>query len=308
MATELYAPRADAVDGDLFVETRATAAATAGLWTLLGLTRQEPRPWIPTTVLAGEPGSGRTTVAQRFVNAAQRNASCDVIRERAPRPDPETAKRDAEDLAFGARWTERMTREFGSCPQICSPAAWVPEHLIREAVREAQSIRPAVRMQLAMRPDKDGVSFGDWVWRSSGNATHHRTRRTSVLLVDDADRLLAVPASRRRDVLDQIQAWEKVVRHDLAVVLIGSPALADVVAESRTTQVLRLPPLVGEEFAEVCAMVFGTRDPVTVAALHQSSGGLMGRLIHIARVRGLEPPYNVPPDEIVRLPALPAPD
>ena len=260
------------------------------------------------TVICGESGSGRTTVAQRFVTATQRNASCDIIRERAPGPDAEQAKCDAESLAYGARWTERMVREFGSCPAICHPAAWVPEHLIRLAIHESQSVRPAVRMQLAMRPDRDGVSFGDHVWRSPGNVTHHRTRRTSILMVDDADRLLAVPATCRRDVLDRIQAWEDVIKHSLAVVLIGSAALADVVAESRTTQVLRLAPLMGDEFAAVCGMVFGTRDPATVAALHEKTGGLMGRLIHVARMQGLTPPYHVPPEEIVRLPALPAPD
>lgn len=306
----LFAPRADSVDGELFIETEATARVTASLWTLLGLTRQEPRPWIPMTVLCGEPGSGLTTITKRFVTATQRNASCDYIRsrEQAAGPDEDWATRDARMLAHGVNWSEQMVRDFGACLAHCAPVAEVPEHLIQLAIREAQNVHPAVRMQMGPRPDREGVSFGDSLWRSPGNVTHHPTRRTSVLMVDDADRILAVPATRRREVLDRIQEWEKVIRHDLAVVLIGSPALGDAVAESRTNQVIRLTPLAGEEFSKVCGLLFGTRDPEEVAALHEASRGLMGRLVHLARLRGLQPPYHVPPEEIVTLRALSAPD
>ena len=81
MAQDLFAPRADLVDDEFFIETPQTATATAALWTLLQLSRQEPRPWIPTVVLCGEPGSGRTTIARRFVKAAHRNVACDLLRE-----------------------------------------------------------------------------------------------------------------------------------------------------------------------------------------------------------------------------------
>jgi len=307
MTQDIYVPRPDAVDGEFHVETRATAAATAALWTLLDLSRREPRPWIPITVLAGEPGSGRTTVATRFVNACQRNAACDLLRERVPGSDPEQDRRDGEALTRGVRWAQRMTREYGSCPRFCHPAAWVPRHLISQAVHESQSVFPAFRTRLEPRPDRN-LALGHHVWGSPGNVAHHPTRRTTVMLVDDADRLFSAPASRRRGLLDRIEAWEQTVGHPLAIVLIGSPALATAVAETRTTQVIRLTPMVGPEFARVCSMITGAREPEEVAALYQSSAGLIGPVVHIARMRGLEPPYHVPPDEMVTLPALPAPD
>ncbi len=95
---------------------------TAALWRLLNVTRQDPRPWIPMTVLADEPGSDRTTIAQRFVTATQKNTSCDIIRERAAGPDPAQDKRDAEAVTRASRWAERMTLEFGSCPAWCHTA------------------------------------------------------------------------------------------------------------------------------------------------------------------------------------------
>ena len=181
--------------------------------------------------------------------------------------------------------------------------------MIRQVLADAQDAHPAVRLTMAPRPDHEGTWLASRVWRSPGNLAHHPTRRTSIMLVDDADRLLSVPPSRRRTVLDGIEEWDQVPGHPLALVLVGTPALATAVAEYRTTQVIRLDAMANDEaFGSVAQMVFGLTDATAVAALHQASGGLMGRLVHLARLRGLEPPYSIAPDAIVRLPALPAPD
>ncbi len=180
----------------------------------------------------------------------------------------------------------------------------MPRHLIEQAVHESQAVHPAVRIQLEPRPDRDGLALGSFIWTSPGNVSHHPTRRTTIMLLDDADRLLSVPQSRLRDVLDRIHDWDKKIGHPVAVVLIGSPALAATVADLRTAQVIRLEAMSNDaEFATVAAMVCGARDPEEVASLHRSSSGLMARLCHIARMRGLTPPYDVRPDDIARLPA-----
>lgn len=312
MAQDLFSPSADLIDDELFIETRETAAATAALWTLLQLSRQDPRPWIPTVVLCGESGSGRTTIARRFVKAAQRNVACGLLREYVDDVVGEgrgEVKRDTAAWVQASTYAEEMVRGHGQCPGICHPAAWVPEAMIRRALLDAQGAHPAIELRMPPRPDRDAFDLARPIWRSAGNVAHHPTRRTSMMLFDDADRLLNVPPNRRRHVLDRIMEWDQIIGHALAFVLIGGPELAATVAGSRTTQVIRLEAMQNDaEFAAVCGMVFGTRDPAAVAALHESSGGLMGRLAHIARLRGLKPPYHVRADEILKLPALPEPD
>lgn len=312
MAQDLFAPRADLVDDEFFIETPQTATATAALWTLLQLSRQEPRPWIPTVVLCGQPGSGRTTIARRFVKAAQRNVACGLLREYVDDVGGEgrgEVKRDTAAWVQATDYAEEMVRGHGQCPGICHPAAWVPEAMIRRALLDAQGAHPAFEVRMPPRPDRDGFELATPIWRSAGNVSHHSTRRTSMVLFDDADRVLNVPPSRRRTVLDRIMEWDQKFGHALTFVMIGGPEVTAAIAESRTTQVIRLEAMQNDaKFAAVCGMVFGTRDPAAVAALHESSGGLMGRLAHIARLRGLKPPYHVRADELVKLPALPEPD
>ena len=58
-----------------------------------------------------------------------------------------------------------------------------------------------------------------------------------------------------------------------------------------------------EHFATVVGMIFGPRDSTEVGALHATTRGVMGALVHVARMQGLEPPFHVPSDEILSLPA-----
>ena len=58
-----------------------------------------------------------------------------------------------------------------------------------------------------------------------------------------------------------------------------------------------------EQFATVVGMIFGPRDRAEIEALHAKTRGVMGALVHVARMQGLEPPFNVPSDEMLSLPA-----
>lgn len=90
--------------------------------------------------------------------------------------------------------------------------------------------------------------------------------------------------------------------------LIGSPELVEVVAALMFTQVIHVQPMDDDaDFSKVVGSVLDTSDPTEVAALHRASSGRMGALIHIARMRGLEPPYALRPDRVVRPPVLPSP-
>ncbi len=290
------------MDGELFIETAQTARATAALWALLRVSRQEPRPWLPLTVLCGEHGTGKTTLANRFGHATRREAACSLLTDGPAdrvRPDP----------ARGSNWEEEMVRHYGACPEMCRPTRWVPGSVVDRALRETTMTHPTLAVSMVTRPDRNGGTMPSPAWHSPGNVTAHPTRRTSVCFVDDADRLLAVAPSRRRDALEQLLDYPKrQVRHAVSVVLIGSPELAEVVAACMSTQVIGVEAMADDAaFATVVGMIFGTRDPAEVAALHRASGGRMGALTHIARLRGLEPPYALRPEEIVTLPALSAP-
>ena len=303
MERNIFTPVADMVDGELFVETAQTARATAALWALLRVSRQEPRPWLPLTVLCGENGTGKTTIARRFGSAARREVACDLL-TKGP------ANRVWADPARGSTWEEAMVRRYGRCLEMCRPAAWVSGSVVDRALRETAMTHPTIEVSMVPRPDKDGGTMPSPAWHSPGNVAGHPTRRTSIVFVDDADRLLAVPPSRRREALEQLLDYPaRMVRHAVSTVLIGSPELADAVIALMSTQVIRVDAMEDDAaFATVVGMVFGTRDPAEIAALHRASGGRMGALTHIARMRGLAPPYNVRPDEIVKLPTLPAPE
>ena len=297
-----FTPRADAVDGEFFIETAQTARASAALWALLRVSRREPRPWLPLTVLCGDHGTGKSIIARRFGHAARREVACDLLTDGPAdrvRPDP----------TRGSSWEEEMVRHYGACPGMCRPARWVPGSVVDRALREAVMTHPTLAVSMVPRPDKNGGTMGSPAWHSPGNVTAHPTRRTSVCFVDDADRLLAVSPSRRRDTLEQLLDYPaRMVRHAVSTVLIGSPELAEVVATYMSTQIIRVGAMEDDaHFATVVGMLFGTRDPAEVADLHRASGGRMGRLCHIARMRGLEPPYALRPDDILMLPSPTAP-
>jgi hypothetical protein len=288
-----FRPRADAVDGELFIETAQTAAATAALWMLLHTARQHPRPWLPMTVLCGEHGTGKTTLARRFSRAAQRSVACDLLTD-GPASNVWT------DLNFA--W---MVENFGLCPALCRPAVLTDEPIVAWALRESEGTHPTITRRMEPRPDKAINCMAAPEWFSPGNVAGHPTRRTSLVFVDGADRLLSVPASRRRETLDEMTGYpERFVQHAVAMVLIGSSALVEAVSEFGSTQVIRVNPMpLDEHFATVVGMIFGPRDSTEVGALHATTRGVMGALVHVARMQGLEPPFHVPSDDILSLPA-----
>lgn len=294
MDEEGFKPQAESIDGRFFIETAQTARVTAALWALLQVARTEPE-WLPVTVLCGPPGAGKSALAARFADAARRSVACDLL----------AGRRASDSTAVG--WPRRMTEARGACPEMCKPGAWA-EHALREAIRiDAASTYPTVELTMGARPDKSFTFMGADGWHSPGNTAAHPTRRTSIAFVDDADRLLAVPPSRRRAVLEHVKDYPaRMVRHRVAMVLLGSPELADAVSALGATQVIRLDGMAHDSaFADVVAMTHGTRDPVEVEALHAASSGLMGRLIHLAAMRGRRPPFCVEPDHLLTLPSPP---
>ena len=309
MATDLFRPRPDLIDDELFIETRQTQAATAALWRILALSRQEPQHWMPLVVLCGAHGSGTTTLARRFARAAQRSVACDLVAAKLAGLEVEQARNAAAARAQAFAWADDMLNNHGVCQAFCRPAAWLPEHLLAKALEEAQSCRPTITLEMWPKPDRMRRCVGPTQWESPGNRTAHPTRRTSVAFVDQADRLLSVPPGRRRACVDRIASdASSAAGHQVTPVLVGTPELAACVAEFSTTQVVRLDPMDDDAFAAVVAMVFGTHDPGEVAALRTATQGLMGPLLHVARLRGLAPPYHVRHDEILALPTLPAPE
>ena len=160
---ELFVPRVDAVDDGLWFETRQTAAATARLWSTLAIFREEPRPWMPRIVLAGEPGVGKTALVERFIRAAQRSVKCDVAAAAARELEVRMAGLEAfagkrRDAAARARaeWAEDMVATHGTrhCPGVCRPGAWVPEDVVAERLARVQRVDPAVRVEMMTQPHR----------------------------------------------------------------------------------------------------------------------------------------------------------
>lgn len=280
MPNEAFAPRADMVDGEWWIETSITRAATIQLHATLELARQ-PDAWTPFYCLAGPGGSGKTALAQRVARQAQRNVACRLAGD--------VAARGPAFGAPGARAGEALVRsvaeDFGHCPMACAPMRYAPVDLCKMAVRPDGSWH-------------SGILHGGK--QTPGDHADDPLRRTSLVMIDRADHLLNLGEAKRRYALDQLLDWPG---RRFAYVFIGSPRLAAALAEHGKTQVIPLPGLPdGAEFAAVADMVFGTRDPSDVARIHRASGGCMGPLLHMASMKGLAPPFNVPDRDIARLP------
>ena len=268
----LFKPSADLVDDGLWIETPQTIAATASLWRLLDISRRTPRPWVPHFVLCGVEGVGKTALVERFRRAAQRNVSCSLV-ARATEALPDKEEGMTPTLVRAA-WVQRMVRDHGGCPSFCQPAGWLPDGDLDRAIEASLREHPSAAVDMSMRPDAQPF-MGSWVWRSPGNQTHDAVRRTSLVFVDRADRLLALSAPKRRACLEYMRSFDRRVGHAVIPILVGSPELADAVAELGTTQVISLEAMDDVTFAEVAAMTFGTRDPIEIATLQRASGGSM---------------------------------
>ena len=322
--------RVDDVDGRIYFETPDTEAASVHLHALLELGRETPRPWMPFVVLSGENGSGRTALAGRFMAQAQRAITCTLVdRARETRdtprrlPSAEALQRRQEEKVADEALRQRV-REFGGhCPRICAPAAFAPEAeldraihaamhgdghrekredaVYRHAVEAAKGVVPAQMLAITHKPEAnwlDRYITGTLV-RSHGDRSRDPLRRTQLLFVDGADRLLAVSDRDRRTILQNI----KDVPRAVTVVLIGSPELAAAVQAEGVTQTIAVPNLDGEVFAEVVRLVFGECNPAETRRLQAATNGAIGPLLHIAGLRGLKPPYAVPRRQVLRLPA-----
>lgn len=136
--------------------------------------------------------------------------------------------------------------------------------------------------------------------QSPGDRSKDPLRRTSMLFVDGADRLLEVNDRERRTTLQNI----KDVPRPVTIVLVGSPELASAVRAEGVTQTITVPTLEdGPVFDEVVRLVFGECGPDETRRLHAATKGAMGPLLYIAGLRGLKPPYAVPREQVLRLPA-----
>jgi hypothetical protein len=134
-----------------------------------------------------------------------------------------------------------------------------------------------------------------------GNRNNDVARRTSMILIDEADNLLNIGVAKQRIILEDLLAWPE---RSFVVVLIGAPKLAAAMLVHGMVQIIPLPDMANDaEFEQVTAMIFGKCDPEEVARLHHLSRGRMGPLMHMAAMRGLTPPFNVPKDQVLRLPS-----
>ena len=323
------AVRVDNVDGFHWFETPETETASVKLHRLFDI---GPRSWAPLTVLSGPNGAGKTTLAKRVIGQLKRAVACDLVeqaraRRDAPLPLPSTeilrrAAEQADRFAREQADSRRRVRDFGSCPRICSPASFVPEENLDEAIHAAmhgtgrrESFQDAQFRRAAEDADKVvpaqviplqggetarhvGDLIGHALFNTPGDRSNDPLRRTRLLFLDRADRLLTLRDKERTEILAAIEDYPRPV----TVVLIGTARLAEAVRTEGVTQVIELPPMSVSVFSEVVRLVFGQCAPDEVRQLYEASGGVVGPLLHIAALRGLEPPYCVPQAEIRRLP------
>ncbi len=211
--------------------------------------------------------------------------------------------------AFEAMSPGERVRRFGHCPHVCRPVEILPRAQFELAMERAQDADPVAIGAMTPRPKLVGAFLGGNVWYSRGNRSRDPLRRTSMFFVEDADHLARLSDAKRADMLDEMRLFprQKGLEHSVTFVLIGSPALADAVAACHAVRTIVLPSMAldGAEgtFAQVCQLVFGTREPADLERLHRASKGAMGSLLNVARLQGLRPPYNIPDGDILRLPS-----
>ena len=149
-----FMPRADAVDGELFIETAQTASATAALLRLLHAARQQPRPW-----LTPDGALRRPRVGQVHTGQAVRPRGPEVGRLRPAHERPGEHRLDGLD----PRW---LIANFGSCPAMCRPAVWADEPIVARALRESEDTHPTITKTMSRRPDRDPTCLAKPEWFS----------------------------------------------------------------------------------------------------------------------------------------------
>ena len=234
----------------------------------------------------------------------RRSVACHLVAEKVGNLDAEQARSDELARMSAATWAEPMVRLNGDRAGLCRPAAWIPEAMLAGILEEAQRSHPTEMLDMAASTHSS-LGFGlPRAWRSPGNEAQHPIRRTSLALVDNADRLLQVGKVKRMKCLDRMEHFGGAAGHRVVNVYLGSPELAEALAECGSKQVIPLRPMgCDDEFARIAGMVFGPVEAEDAQSLHRATGGRMGPLPHLAAMRGLAPPYAVPDAEIRRLPA-----
>lgn len=306
MPTVPFVPRADLVDDAFWIETPQSLEATEALWRLLAIAREDPPRWVPRIVLCGEPGVGKTAVARRFVKATKRSVACDLVAERLAARDARQEKPEQAAREEAERWAETRARRVGHCPEMCSPAGWMPEETLASILELAQKSHPTEMLDISASPGNRPGFHLPRAWRSPGDEAADPVRRTSLALVDNADRLLRVGKAQRLACLDQMEHFGGTAGHRVLNVYVGSPELAEALAECGSTQVIMLRPMPCDEtFADVAGLVFGALTEEEIHRLHRATRGRMGPLLHVAAMRGLAPPYAVPASRMLELTAPP---